>query len=624
MDKLDLEPVDNQPLDLEPLDLEPIEPPKEVPSTASDFLTGTGQGLTFGFLDELISAAKTPELYKAFWGLPSKEGIAKDTQEAVEKYRAQQQIEQEKVKQAKERSPIAFGAGEIAGGVLPALFTGGGAAAATAAPGFLPAVGRGALTGAKYGALAAAGTAEAPIEETAEFAKEVGKGALFGGTLGGVLGGVGETGRKLLSSVEDVDLGRQMKAQYEQLKKPDIELFGSKAKTAQVERESQVAKEIQEQLLSGQSSIGEKIGSILKEAKDVGIKVGEEEIGLLKTQIKKDPFFFESKDRAKVLPIIEGTGKKRVVVSEGYLEKLRQGTLSPEEANEFRKILKNVVETKRTEPGNAATVELAKRLDKTLLDSLKANVKGYEKALNEYDLYTAATMETILGKGAYARDVAIKDVGKEAIGPAPIIKSSEKFFSDISKGATALQREVKEIIEKLATPGLSSRDRIETITQLEKNLNALKEFKPELLKTAKIDPDALIQKIKKEADISAGYTSRFGYEPQSGFFKQLAGFITPRGASLTGAAVVGKVVGAAQRSAPVRLASKVYSAAEPELRKISEALMQNEATKRFGQNLAASLDKPGGVARRAVLFSIMQSPDARKAISGLYPGFGEE
>lgn len=588
---------------------------EEEPSKVMDVLRGGAQGLTFGFSDEALAALKAATEVA---------GTEKTLKDLPSLYRQYQQLEQEKVKQAKERSPIAFGAAEIAGGLAPALFTGGGTAAATAAKGFLPAVGRGALTGAKYGALAAAGTAEAPIEETGEFAKEIGKGALFGGTLGGVLGGIGETGRKLLSSVEDVDLGRQMKAQYEQLKKPDVELFGSKAKTAQVESESQLVREIQEQLLSGQSSIGENIRSILKEAKDIGIKIGEEEIELLKTQIKKDPFFFESKDRAKVLPIIEGIGKKRVVVSEGYLEKLRQGTLSPEEANEFRKILKNVVEAKRNEPGNAATVELAKRLDKTLLDSLKANVKGYEKALNEYDLYTAATIETILGKGTYARDVAIKDIGKEAIGPAPIIKSSERFFSNISEGATVLQRELKEIIEKLATPGLSSRDRIETITQLEKNLSALKEFKPELLKTAKIDPDALIQKIKKEADISAGYTSRFGYEPQSGFFKQLAGFITPRGASLTGAAAAGKVVGAAQRSAPVRLASKVYSAAEPELRKISEALIQNEATKRFGQNLAASLDKPGGVARRAVLFSIMQSPDARKAISGLYPGFGEE
>jgi hypothetical protein len=57
---------------------------------------------------------------------------------------------------------------------------------------------------------------------------------------------------------------------------------------------------------------------------------------------------------------------------------------------------------------------------------------------------------------------------------------------------------------------------------------------------------------------------------------------------------------------------------------VSETLLQNPATRRFGESLAGSLDKPGGVARRAILFSIMQDPEARKAISGLYPGVGEE
>ena len=111
---------------------------------------------------------------------------------------------------------------------------------------------------------------------------------------------------------------------------------------------------------------------------------------------------------------------------------------------------------------------------------------------------------------------------------------------------------------------------------------------------------------------------------QAGAFKQAFTLMTPRGAGLTGAAAAGKVVGEASRSAPAKLASFVYSRAEPELQKISEALLQNPVTKSFGENLARSLEAPGNIPRTAVLFSIMQSHDARKAISKLYPGMGEE
>ena len=61
MSKLDLEPIDDQPLKLEPLDLEPIKSPSEEPSTLSDIGTGVAQGVTFGFSDEIIAAAKALE-----------------------------------------------------------------------------------------------------------------------------------------------------------------------------------------------------------------------------------------------------------------------------------------------------------------------------------------------------------------------------------------------------------------------------------------------------------------------------------------------------------------------------------------------------------------------------------
>lgn len=611
---------------------------KPEPSTLSDIATGAGQGVTFGFSDEIIAAAKALAKTSA-----SKE---KKLNDLFSLYRELQQIEQLKAKEAKERSPFAYTAGELGGAILPALFTGGGpavagraaataggvaeaataaktataaakaaaaaketAAGAEAGKGLLAAIKEGviggATTGAKYGALSAAGTSETPIEDTKDFGKEVLSGGLYGGTIGGAFGALGGIGKSLISGAKETEVGRQMATQYEEMKKPDAKLFGTEAKVEQVAREGEVSEQIRKQLLAGQDQVAGKITKLLKKAEDQVIEVSKDTRKLLKQAYQKDPFIFSSNDANAVF------GKN------GFYQKLKNGELTPEEANNFRKILKETWQKKKMDPAASFSADAIKQISDELYVSLENKVKGFKAANKDYDLFTSATIETLLGKGTYTREVPVFK------SSAPI-KTSEKFFSDVTDKATALQNSIKSVIEKLQTPGMSPRDKIATISQLEENLQILKSKRPTLLKLAKIDPEQLIKTLKYEADVSSGVAGRFGYEPQAGAFKQAFNLMTPRGAGLTGAAALGKVTGELSRSAPAKLASFVYSRAEPELRKISDALLQSPLTKSFGESLARSLESPGSVSRKAVLFSIMQSHDARKAISKLYPGMEEE
>lgn len=598
--------------DFSPPSVEELKPAEE-PSTASDALTGVGQGLTFGFLDELISAVKTPELYKAFWGLPSKEGAIKDTQEAVEKYRAQQQIEQEKVKQAKERSPIAFGAGEIAGGVLPALFTGGATAAATgaakagaaaakttsallpalaeAAPaagvatkealGFLPSVLKGAKTGAAYGALAAAGTAEAPIEETGEFAKEVGKGALFGGTLGGGLSALGKIGRAIKPDVEESAIARQAKLAFEEAK-GKAPVFGETATKLQRDRETKAAEELASFMLQGKETLGQEIKTVLEEAK---LPLYSEDFSKIISTLGKE---------------IPPDQRKFLV---DYGQKLKEGTLTAVELNDLKNRLKDISFNYKDHllPKSSEALKKLKERSEKLLET----VPGYKEATTRYSEFLKTIPETFTEKGVP-------------------IGFRKRYLSDIESPENVLFNEVKNMIRTLQKPGTSADEYAKTFSALEKTISLAKEKDPEIFKKAGFSEKLFLESLKKEADLSAISQARRGYEPQTGLIRQFLNLLTPRGATYTGAAVAGKTVRAIEKSLPVKLASKVYSAAEPELRKASERLLANPLTKRFGENLAASLDKPGGVARRAVLFSIMQSPEARKTLSELYPGVGED
>lgn len=151
------------------------------------FSTGAGsqalQGLTFGFGDELVAGARSA------MGQGNYEDLVKSEREALRKYG--------------EEHPVISTAAEIAGGVAPAIVTGGaslipaarsvaktlGPKAAALIFGKAPTIGRMAGTGAVAGGATALGTTEKPASE---WGGEVAKGTVAGGATAGALGLVGK------------------------------------------------------------------------------------------------------------------------------------------------------------------------------------------------------------------------------------------------------------------------------------------------------------------------------------------------------------------------------------------------------------------------------------------------
>jgi hypothetical protein len=164
----------------------PAAAPQQAPTAPrpQPFSTGLGsqvlQGLTMGFGDEAVAGMRSA------MGGGNYEDLVKSEREALRKY--------------SEENPVRSTIGEVTGGLLPAVATGGAsmipATARTPGPtlasllfGKAPSVGRMAGTGAATGAVTALGTTEKPM---AEWGGEMARGAVAGGATAGTLGLVGK------------------------------------------------------------------------------------------------------------------------------------------------------------------------------------------------------------------------------------------------------------------------------------------------------------------------------------------------------------------------------------------------------------------------------------------------
>lgn len=179
----------------------------EEPSMAESVGRGAVQGASLGLADEIGAAllAGPKKLYSEVAenipGTPEfvdarlrEQGFTGDIeqQDLLDEYRSLRDTAREADKAAQEASPYAYGAGQIAGAVLPTLALGGGGAAAAGTQ----VAGRGAGTllkigaqGLAEGAIAGAGESEADLTkgEVGEFAGDVGTSALLGAGAGVLL-----------------------------------------------------------------------------------------------------------------------------------------------------------------------------------------------------------------------------------------------------------------------------------------------------------------------------------------------------------------------------------------------------------------------------------------------------
>ncbi len=157
-------------------------------STVGDALQGLGQGVTFGFGDELAAgigeaiAPDDPTDIPREYGAGSRYADARDSG-------------RRDLAEASERSPIAYGGGEVLGSTATTVLGGAGlkalgaGAKATQAAGLGTKMARGAATGGALGAASGVGHSEA---EGSGVVEDAAAGGALGGALGGTLPAVAE------------------------------------------------------------------------------------------------------------------------------------------------------------------------------------------------------------------------------------------------------------------------------------------------------------------------------------------------------------------------------------------------------------------------------------------------
>lgn len=183
------------------------------PSKMESLLRGGAQGATLGFGDEaqgVIQALGMKFLPESMGGASSndKRGLA-------ELYREQRDVARQDDDVARAANPKTFIAGEVGGGLLPAIATSGvgtGASAATKAPGLLRALGRAAASGAKWGAATGLGDSRADLTEgdVAGAVKDTAKGAATGATVSAGLTGAGAALKRAVTGVVKLDPANQL------------------------------------------------------------------------------------------------------------------------------------------------------------------------------------------------------------------------------------------------------------------------------------------------------------------------------------------------------------------------------------------------------------------------------
>ena len=162
--------------------------PSDRNSVAESSTKGFADGASFGFLDEGAAAILAP-----FYAEGNGEGLTGYLKDIPEAYTAMRDAGRESMDQARADNPVAYGVGELGGGVATGVAMGGGTVAGRA----LPAIGetntltQAMRTGTAYGAAYGLGNSDAALSDTSQVLTDVAAGGgmgMAGGAGGYALG----------------------------------------------------------------------------------------------------------------------------------------------------------------------------------------------------------------------------------------------------------------------------------------------------------------------------------------------------------------------------------------------------------------------------------------------------
>lgn len=564
-------------------------------STLRDFLIGGSQGLTLGFGDELAGALQ------AAGDVATGRNKLEDL---YNQYRKHQQEQQAMVQAAQESSPIASTLGNIAGGIAPALLTAGTSAAPSAGLsmaelGALPwkqllgrmgtQAAKGAVTGAKVAAPAAFGASESTIEQPLDLLKDTLSGATTGAALGGGLSALGTglkgAAGKIASAADEFDVSRQAKLAFEHGKqgfdiKPSKQFFD----TAQQQQRHDITR-ITNKFLEGEEHLTDELYDSLREASRQGQKVSVDPkvLGMINTTNPQSP---------GLIDLIEGMkpriGNQRAEQLMGNLQKLSSGQIDPLTAWNTRKMLYELMDEVPEVKG------LIKGINESLKASIEETVPGVAQTAHELQQFVGAGKESLLEGGASA-------------------KFSERGAGDIYNVDKRFSQEIKGLLENL-TNTRSDQDRARKFGEMMEKIRGLD---PMLQRKLNINPAELEKDFQRTGDLFTIAKklggSELGKEPFGDIMSTLSGGTVPtlRGGVYEAAGLAGRVAD---------LSKRVFDASRDKLTNVAKSLQSLPETEYLGRALEKGLMDPTGTSKNSILFILMQRPDTRKIIEGMFTG----
>lgn len=258
---------------------------KDIGETAEDTLRGAAQGATFGFADELQG------------GL----GAAKDVltgdatlDKVMDAYRKNRDSAREQYKQSEDRSPTASFVGNLAGGIAPALLSGGTAAAPEAAT-LLTRLLNAGRVGGSAGAIMGLGNSEADITkgELGKAIDDTGEGLVGGALTGGLVQGGIEGVKGAVGAVKaagnmlsKTDLAKKFEL-ARKYGKEGVKIFDREGLSQAQEGVEKAATDLGMQAKKVNADAGTELGNIKKGLRESGKTLNiDEEIKTVQNAIK--------------------------------------------------------------------------------------------------------------------------------------------------------------------------------------------------------------------------------------------------------------------------------------------------------------------------------------------------
>jgi len=455
--------------------------------TGEDLARGGLEGVTFGGSAEVLGGIN------ALGSLAT--GQAKSTDELVNLYKKYRDIEDEKNRVSKQRSPYLYGGAEIGGGILSSLGTGGVAAEAALAKG-LGSVGMkqamkagggllskeagkeiakqglaSAVTAAPYGALQGALSGEGSlIGATPKEEEKLKSDAISGALSGGVIGaGIGATGALISGAKNAIS-----DAATEYLNKYKNSQYADQRQLAQAYEMGKTGKDPfkDSQLIGKELPEGPLLGSSERAAKEVfdPIMQVDSTIGAKYGQALES-----YKDPINLRPDLKESLKQ--FADEGILENGSARGLDDLKKRLFDFSSKYEI----SDPQKAYNLrQLAKQLREAIADQ----VPGYREASKELLEFRKPIIDRILGKDA----------------PEDLV---ERSFTNNKEGKLELFDQIQKMVEAASQPGTANKETRMAYSKFLDNLPQVSEDIGKKYPQLKgvLDPQKIQNTVQKGSDL---------------------------------------------------------------------------------------------------------------------------